>query len=120
MKREPGSSSASRLSGCRQQPGAFAPHIDRNRCEGKGDCVVVCPHDVFILDTLPTEARKGLSLKGRIKGWAHGWQQAFTPNADACQACGHCVSACPEHAITLVRALPRHNAAHHAPRPADR
>lgn len=108
------------LEACRQPPGAFQPHIDRNRCEGKGDCLAACPYDVFTIGTLAPPDRQGLSLKGRIKGWAHGWQQAFTPNADACRACGHCVSACPEHAITLVRTLPRHNASHHAPSSPDR
>ncbi|WP_422015570.1 4Fe-4S binding protein [Roseateles sp.] len=84
--------------------GRFAPHIDRNRCEGKGDCVAVCPYGVFTLGTLDLFERRSLSLVGQLKGWAHDWQQAFTPNAAACEGCGHCVSACPERAITLVRA----------------
>lgn len=98
---------------CRQAPGVFLPRIDRNRCEGKGDCLAVCPYQVFSLGVLTPDQRTGLSLKGRIKGWAHGWQQAFTPNLEACRACGHCVSACPERAITLVRAMPGHNPPHH-------
>lgn len=89
---------------CRQAPGAFRPAIDRNRCEGKADCVEVCPHEVFVVATLPVEQRLGLSFLGRIKGRAHRWQQALTPNAEACQACGLCVSSCPERAIALVRA----------------
>ena len=40
-------------SSCKQVPGAFAPVIDRNRCEGKGDCVAVCPRNVFVLGVLP-------------------------------------------------------------------
>ncbi|HIV69494.1 MAG TPA: 4Fe-4S binding protein [Candidatus Aquabacterium excrementipullorum] len=105
---------------CRQPPGRFVPRIDRNRCEGKGDCLDVCPHSVFILDVLPADQRGGLSMIGRVKGWAHGWKQAFTPNADACQACGHCITACPERAITLVRADTVHNVSHHGAHPADR
>ncbi|MGH6645764.1 4Fe-4S dicluster domain-containing protein [Aquabacterium sp.] len=105
---------------CRQAPGTFAPRIDRNRCEGKGDCVDVCPVQVFSLGVLPADERVGLSLRGRLKGWAHGWQQAFTPNLEACEACGHCVRACPEDAITLVRVGSGHNHPHHAPHPADR
>ena len=45
-----------------------------------------------------------LSLRGRIKGFGHGWKQAFTPNAAAGKACGKCLEACPEQAITLARA----------------
>lgn len=63
----------------------------------------VCPCEVFTVTTLPVEQRKGLGLLGRLKGVAHGWQQALTPNAGACQACGKCVAACPEQAITLAR-----------------
>ncbi|HZR38289.1 MAG TPA: ferredoxin family protein [Nevskia sp.] len=90
--------------GCKQeQPGLFRPVIDRNRCEGKADCVEVCPYGVFTVATLPADQRKGLSFLGRLKGAAHGWQQALTPNAEACHACGKCVTACPERAITLAR-----------------
>ena len=88
---------------CKQEPGRFRPVIDRNRCEGKKECVVVCPYDVFTMGTVPKEDRKGLSLRGKLKGLAHRWQQAFATNADACHACGLCVAACPEKAITLAR-----------------
>jgi NAD-dependent dihydropyrimidine dehydrogenase PreA subunit len=88
---------------CSQAPGAMVPVIDRNRCEGKAACVSVCPVHVFAVGLLPTEQRHGLSLRGRLKGFAHGWKQAFTPNAVACEACAKCVEACPESAITLVR-----------------
>jgi NAD-dependent dihydropyrimidine dehydrogenase PreA subunit len=88
---------------CKQPPGLFHPVIDRNRCEGKADCVEVCPYEVFVVTTLPVQDRTGLSFIGRLKGRAHGWQQALTPNAEACQACGLCVTACPEKAITLAR-----------------
>ena len=89
---------------CKPDAGVFTPVIDRNRCEGKAQCVVVCPYHVFVVDALPKEQRAGLSLKGKVKGFAHGWRQAFTANADACHACGLCVAACPEKAITLARA----------------
>lgn len=89
---------------CKQQPGTFRPVIDRNRCEGKADCVRVCPVSVFAVDTLSKDQRTGLSLRGKIKGLAHRWQQALLPNVEACEACGLCVKACPEKAITLVRA----------------
>lgn len=89
---------------CKHEPGRFVPVVNRNRCEGKSPCVDVCPYDVFVIDTLPEEQRKDLSLVGKIKGWRHRWQQAFTPNAQDCRACGLCVVACPENAITLTRA----------------
>lgn len=90
-------------SSCKQEPGAFAPVIDRNRCEGKGDCVAVCPKNVFILGVLPASERGSLSFIGKVKGFTHGWKQAFTPNLGSCEACASCVAACPEEAITLTR-----------------
>ncbi|MBB6251317.1 4Fe-4S dicluster domain-containing protein [Nitrospirillum iridis] len=89
---------------CKQAPGVIIPRIDRNRCEGKDDCVRVCPYDVFEIAVLPAAERADLSLAGRLKGFFHGYHQAFAVRADQCRACGLCVSACPERAITLVRA----------------
>ena len=91
---------------CKQPPGVYRPVIDRNSCEGKSDCVRVCPVGVFEVATLPPELRVGLSFKGRLKGFAHRWRQALLVKPDACEACGLCVSACPEDAITLVKAFP--------------
>lgn len=91
-------------SACKHPPGLMVPVIDRNRCEGKAACVTVCPRQVFTLGVLPPAGRTGLSLRGKLKGFGHGWKQAFTPNAAACEACGKCVEACPEEAITLARA----------------
>ena len=90
-------------SDCKQAPGLMRPVIDRNRCEGKEQCVAVCPYHVFTMATVAPELRSGLTLRGKLKGFAHRWQQAFASNADACHACGLCVSACPEQAIALVR-----------------
>jgi NAD-dependent dihydropyrimidine dehydrogenase PreA subunit len=89
---------------CRQAPGVMVPVIDRNRCEGKAACVAVCPKSVFVIGVLPPGERNGLSWRGKLKGFGHGWKQAFTPHAAACEACGKCVEACPEEAIRLVRA----------------
>lgn len=88
---------------CRHDPGAFAPVIDRNRCEGKARCVTVCPVGVFALGALPRAQRARLTLKGKLKGVAHRWQQAVLQAPQACEGCGLCVKACPERAITLVR-----------------
>jgi 4Fe-4S ferredoxin len=89
---------------CQQAPGTLQPIIDRNRCEGKADCVAVCPVGVFQVSTLPRDLRVGLTLRGRLKGMAHRWQQAMLVDAVSCEACGLCVKACPERAITLKRA----------------
>jgi NAD-dependent dihydropyrimidine dehydrogenase PreA subunit len=91
-------------SDCKHEAGVFRPLINRNRCEGKADCVSICPYQVFGMGTLAPQERKGLTLVGKLKGYAHQWQQAFALNAEACHACGLCVAACPEKAITLERA----------------
>ena len=90
------------LPGCKEQ-GLLAPVIDRNRCEGKEDCVRVCPYDVFAIRVLSREERARLSFKGRMKALFHGNRQAFAVRAEACHACGECVEACPEGAIKLAR-----------------
>ncbi len=88
---------------CKQDAGVLTPIINRNRCEGKEDCVRVCPYNVFEIGTLSIEQRRALPLGSRIKAWAHRNRQAFAIRADDCHACGLCVAACPEQAITLRR-----------------
>lgn len=88
---------------CRAEAGTYRPVVDRSRCEGKRDCVDVCPHSVFEVRRIDDEDFRNLSLLGRLKSMAHGRQSAYTPAADRCRACGLCVVACPEHAITLVK-----------------
>ncbi|HXN86616.1 MAG TPA: ferredoxin family protein [Candidatus Binataceae bacterium] len=88
---------------CKQEPGVFIPVINRNRCEGKEDCVEVCPYDVFEMGKLSLEDRAALPFGSRVKAWMHGNRQAFAVNAADCHACGLCVAACPEHAIKLER-----------------
>ena len=78
--------------------------IDRARCEGKRDCVEVCPHDVFEVRRIDDADFRALSVVGKLKSIAHRRQTAYTPRADACRACGLCVVACPEAAIRLVPA----------------
>ena len=82
--------------------GKVAPVVDRNRCEGKADCVRVCPFDVFRIDVLSKEQRRALTLRGKLKAWAHGGKQAMVVNGRDCHACQLCVAACPEQALRLA------------------
>ncbi len=88
---------------CRAEPAQFQPEVNRKRCEGKSECVVVCPYGVFEVRTIDEGEYRALPLMIRLKIRVHGKQTAYTPRADACHACGLCVVACPERAITLVR-----------------
>lgn len=86
---------------CGPEPGRVLPVIDRNRCEGTADCVAVCPHDVFIIAKVTAEERAAMSLVGKLKLTVHGGRQAYAVNAAECHACGLCLTACPEVAISL-------------------
>jgi len=88
---------------CRAAPGRWRPVVARARCEGKRDCVAVCPHDVFEVRRMDDADFAALGFFAKLKSRAHGRQTAYTVAADACQACGLCVVACPEKAITLER-----------------
>jgi 4Fe-4S ferredoxin len=91
---------------CPSEAGVVRPVIDRNRCEAKAACVAVCPYQVFAIGALTPEQRSGLSLRGRIKAFVHGGRQALVVRGDDCHACGRCVPACPEGAISLERLSP--------------
>lgn len=87
---------------CRAEPGRWHPVVDRARCEGKRDCLEVCPYDVFEVRRMEDRDFAGLGLLARFKSVVHGRMTAYTPREDACRACGLCVVACPEDAIRLV------------------
>ena len=88
---------------CKAEPGVYEPAVDRGRCEGKGDCVDVCPYEVFEVRRIEDEHFAGLSFLAKVKSVAHGRKTAYVPRKDACKACGLCVVACPEKAITATR-----------------
>jgi NAD-dependent dihydropyrimidine dehydrogenase PreA subunit len=90
---------------CKQSAGVIKPVVDFNKCEGKADCVRVCPESVFAMARIADEDYRELGLVSRFKLRVHGMQVAYTPNVDACRSCGLCVSACPENAITLAKVL---------------
>jgi 4Fe-4S ferredoxin len=88
---------------CDQPPGTVIPVIDRTRCEGKEDCVRVCPYDVFEIRTLTRDERGSLPFAARLRAMVHGNRQSFAVRAELCHSCGLCVAACPERAIRLTR-----------------
>jgi 4Fe-4S ferredoxin len=63
----------------------------------------VCPYDVFEVGRMTDSDFATLGFLGKAKSLAHRRQTAYAVRADACHACGLCVVACPEAAITLVR-----------------
>lgn len=82
--------------------GVVLPVVDFNRCEGKAACADACPVGVFEIRTIDEVDYARLSFFGRLKNTVHGGRVAYTSGADACEACGLCVRACPERAIKLV------------------
>lgn len=88
---------------CRAAPGEFTPLVDRAKCEGKAECVEVCPFNVFEVRRIDDADFAQLGMLAKLKSLAHGRKTAYTPRASACEACGKCVSACPEKAIKLAR-----------------
>jgi NAD-dependent dihydropyrimidine dehydrogenase PreA subunit len=88
---------------CNAERGTYAPKVNRSHCEGKKECVVVCPNDVFEVRRIDQADFLRLSPLGMLRVAAHRGMTAYTPNADQCAACGLCVVACPEGAIELVR-----------------
>jgi NAD-dependent dihydropyrimidine dehydrogenase PreA subunit len=91
---------------CRAEPGTTIPLIDLTRCEGKRDCVEVCPYDVFEVTRISDADFGALNLFGKARSLAHRRQAAYAVRADSCHACGLCVVACPEAAITLTASAP--------------
>ena len=80
--------------------------VKRGQCEGKAACVDVCPYDVFEVKAIDEGEYRALPALTRVRLWLHGKKTAYTPRVQACQACGLCVVACPEDAISLVRTEP--------------
>lgn len=88
---------------CEEQPGRIIPVVNPSLCENKGPCVEACPYDVFEIRALTNAETQRLSWRTRFKVWVHGGKQSFVVRPEACHACGACVPACPEKAITLSR-----------------
>lgn len=89
----------------RRPRGVFSPSVDVARCEGTGKCLTACPEDVFGLLPIEPEDRASLTPLQKLKLFALGGKVAYALSADRCRACGLCLEACPEKAITLQRAV---------------
>ncbi|OEU47008.1 MAG: ferredoxin [Desulfobacterales bacterium C00003060] len=57
----------------------FVPTVDTAKCIGCGECVEVCPVEVFELED----------------------EKAVAVNADECLGCESCVEVCEQEAITV-------------------
>ena len=61
---------------CQPEAGTVLPVIDRNRCDGKQDCVAVCPFDVFAMQRItvldlamaPRAAAESPQVNGEMAG----------------------------------------------------
>lgn len=79
-----------------------AVFINSNACDGCGMCASVCPTKVFEMKELTGQEVSELSFFGRLKVKIKGKVKSEVVNADACIACGKCLS-CHERAITVKK-----------------
>ena len=75
------------------------PVVDEDKCTACGDCVDICPRDLFSLQ--PVSHRLWVACKNLEIG-----EEAETNCAVLCTACGRCAADAPEGVITI-----RHNLA---------
>jgi NAD-dependent dihydropyrimidine dehydrogenase PreA subunit len=87
---------------CNAPAAKWMPVVDHARCEGKRDCIDVCPNDVFEVRRMDEQDYTKLSRFEKLRVIAHKRQTAYPVRMDDCRACGLCVVACPEKAIGLV------------------
>lgn len=80
--------------------GILYPVVDFNKCSGKGPCIMACPFEVFEMKIIETEDRNALNWVGKLKTKFNN-KKAYATNPDLCNACGLCVTSCPEKAIKL-------------------
>ena len=71
------------------------PVVDNEKCTACGDCVDICPRDLFSLH--PVDHRLWVACKNQEKG-----DEAEADCAVVCTACGLCAADAPEGLITMV------------------
>jgi 4Fe-4S ferredoxin len=90
---------------CKHDAGIMIPVVDLAKCEAKGPCVEVCPYDVFEIQKISKSDFAKLPFIAKIKTLVHRSEKAYVVQPNACMACGLCITACPEKAISLVKVL---------------
>ncbi len=75
------------------------PVVDVNKCTACGDCVEVCPKDLFSLQPISNR------LWVNCKNLEHG-DDILEECQVACTACGRCAMDAPANLITMVNNLP--------------
>ncbi len=104
MEVTPSTGKAAQCEPGERKAGVVVPVIERERCEGKAECVAVCPFDVFEVRKLDAADRRTLPFVAKLKAMAHGNRQAYVVKPQDCHACQDCITVCPEGAIDLVAA----------------
>jgi NAD-dependent dihydropyrimidine dehydrogenase PreA subunit len=61
---------------------AFRAHVNKDTCAGSGDCVEVCPVNVY-----------GMGIDGKVA----------PVHADECVGCESCLQVCPTASITIEK-----------------
>ena len=74
------------------------PVVDGEKCTACGDCVDICPRDLFSLQ--PVSHRLWVACKNLEKG-----EEAETDCAVICTACGRCAADAPEGLVSIERNL---------------
>lgn len=63
--------------------------FDPSRCGGAGECLEVCPNDVWIWKEVETNFL-GMKVKKKIP---------YPEHQDRCTLCGACIKICPTKAV---------------------
>lgn len=90
-----------------KEPQKVMPVVNMAKCEGKDDCLRVCPYDVFEIRKANSVERSELNFFENLKSFFHGHKKAFVVRPEMCHNCGLCVTACPEKAIRLTKFISR-------------